>query len=735
MKHRLTVILTLLAVFSLLFGCRARTSGVGSDTTTPLLNPPVQLPANLDSFPQISARNPNVEADYEPIAENDILRLYLKKASSAIIVEDKRNGFLWRSSPADLSTNKDTTNSWKRQIESPVQISFVDSDRSQPKNIKPEQGVLAFQPVQGGVKTTFSYPDSALSFEVVFSIQDDSLQVTIPDASIVQSGSNGLVGVDILAFLGATHTTDNGYIVYPDGSGAIMYFNTPFAKEVQKMTNIVYGADASGGGISGVFRKQIVMPVFGMVNGEAGFVGIITNGDFDANIAMGRSGKGLNYHHVWGSFTFRRQGRFSLTGGQPAWLYEPNLIKGNRSIRYSFLTGKEASYVGMGVRYRDFLINERGAKRISGTPPLMNLLIFMGIERKTWFLADMVLTTTFAQAQDILNNLDNEGVKQIDISLWYWNQGATSSRYPQRLPVDARLGGEAGLRALIDDIHRRGQKVYLQDEYLYIPPGAKGIFPFLDAVRGVDGLPIGSGDSGYLLNPQVALRRFFERDSPKIVQFGADGLDLNNFAFVTLPDKNSVYPLSRENFAATWMEIAKRAKATYGSVAMTGSNSYAVPYTDRLDFVLVDSTHYDLFDDSIPLLQIAIHGLVPYAGDTFNLLSDSSRMFLRHLEYGTIPSFDLTYESSSLLYRTMANSIFSSRYDFWKPEIIRQYKVMESIAPLVSQFITGHERLVENVYQTTYEDGTRIIVNYGTGIYTSGTINVGPQDYLVVPGD
>jgi hypothetical protein len=79
--------------------------------------------------------------------------------------------------------------------------------------------------------------------------------------------------------------------------------------------------------------------------------------------------------------------------------------------------------------------------------------------------------------------------------------------------------------------------------------------------------------------------------------------------------------------------------------------------------------------------------------------------------------------------------VYSSEFDFWRSEVIRQYGAMEKLAPLTNQFITGHARLAEGVYQTTYEDGSRVIVNYNLQDYMAENLNVPAQDFVVVQGD
>jgi hypothetical protein len=265
-------------------------------------------------------------------------------------------------------------------------------------------------------------------------------------------------------------------------------------------------------------------------------------------------------------------------------------------------------------------------------------------------------------------------------------------------------------------------------------PAGRGVFPFSDAIRGVDGLPVEDGGFS-LINPQVSMRKFAVVDIPKMAEFGAHGLWFESFAALALPDTNDRYPLSRENFAASWMQIAELSREYFDAVIMVGGNSYAVPYADALNFVPTDSTHYDLFDGTVPLYQIAVHGLTSYTGAPYNLANDGRRTFLHHVEYGAIPIFVVSEASSALLSRTWANDLYSMQYDFWRDEMIGQYQAMEELAPVVDQFIVGHERLAEGVYQTTYEDGTRVVVNYNERSHEMESVTVPSLDFVVLTGE
>jgi hypothetical protein len=126
--------------------------------------------------------------------------------------------------------------------------------------------------------------------------------------------------------------------------------------------------------------------------------------------------------------------------------------------------------------------------------------------------------------------------------------------------------------------------------------------------------------------------------------------------------------------------------------------------------------------------------LVSYSGVPYNLLNDGRRTLLRQVEYGAIPAFVLTKASSSLLSRTQANGLYSTLVDSWRDEMMHQYQAMERLAPVVNAFIVDHQRLAEKVYQTTYEGGTRVVVNYNEQPYTAESVTVPALDFVVLPG-
>ncbi len=716
-----------------LVGCRNASPAAD---TRPTLAPPLQPPAGATSYPG-EANPATVPDSYHLVGQSDTLALYLDEETSGLIVVDRRNGTLWRSIPADLADNDTLNNSWRRRITSPVLLSYVGPERRQVKvaDLSKKGVEVSYAPLANGVQAQYTFSNEGLGFAVNYTVEGDALVVTLPGDRITEEGKNGLVSIRLLSFFGATHDGEDGYLFFPDGSGSLIRYTTQHPEESQEISRVIYGEDSPQENASG-FRESVAMPVFGLSHGDAAYIGVITRGDFDAKINVARSGKRVNYNRIGAEFLYRRQGLFSLGGGKPVLVYEPDRIGGDRQIRYFFLPQEQADYVGMAQRYRQYLLDS-GFQRVTAPMPLMHVTLFTGVERKTWFLRDLIQMTTFDEGAAMLDDLAAHEVAPLVVTVRGWAKGGETAAIPLRrngsLPVERQLGGKSGLKRLLETAQQHGQTVLLFDKYLPITPGGHNVLPSRDAVRGDNGLPYGNSQSGYDLNPQVALRRFAPVNFARMAKIGVAGVTLDRFAEVAYPDSNEKYPLSRENFAATWMQIASLARQDLGTVAMTGGNVYAAPYADLLINVPLDSTHYDMSDEPVPFYEIALHGLVAYTGAPFDLLSDDRRMLLREVECGAVPNFILTEDTTSKLYRTPANWIWSARYADWRDEVLAQAQTFRPLAQLGGQFIVGHRQIADGVTETTYEGGARVIVNYTAQPYTVGQTIVPAEDFVVLP--
>jgi len=313
---------------------------------------------------------------------------------------------------------------------------------------------------------------------------------------------------------------------------------------------------------------------------------------------------------------------------------------------------------------------------------------------------------------------------------------------PRRLPVESAIGGERGLREFVRWAGERNINVYLLDNYIDAYSDNGGFSRRAQVVRSPAKLPIegfspGFGSARYLLSPMVALNNFAKNDIPKMAEFGVAGLDLERFGWTLISDRNDHFRAEREQVAQVWTEIIELAKEQMGGVIVQGGNIYLLPHVDKVMRAPMEETTHLFASRSVPFYQIAVHGVVPYYGWPGNLRSEPIRSYLKNVEYGALPVFELTYRDSSLLKEAQRyNILFSSQYELWLDVVAEEYRQQSvRMGYLQDVAIVAHRELAEDVFETVYEDGSRVIVNYHLHRdWTDGVVTVPAADFLLVDG-
>ena len=170
-----------------------------------------------------------------------------------------------------------------------------------------------------------------------------------------------LHSVSLLDYFGAADQSEEGYIFVPDGSGALIYLNNGklYAESYRRP---VYGPDyATQRSWDAPTSEQIRLPVFGIRRGDTSLVGIIEDGVANTRIKADIAGRTNSYNTVCPEIIVMPEGRISLPSEH--WntrsAFQARKSTGKVSVRYGFLYGDSADYVGMAAYY-DFLMCNAG---------------------------------------------------------------------------------------------------------------------------------------------------------------------------------------------------------------------------------------------------------------------------------------------------------------------------------------------------------------------------------------
>lgn len=640
---------------------------------------------------------------------------------------------------------------WQTHARSQLFFGYTDEKRRQIRETDPitEGARVAYEPIENGVRIVYTMQNRGFVITTDYVLGEDYFEVRVPDAGIQERGDFSLVYLDLLPFFGAATDDDEGYMVFPDSSGAIAPFGKRHGRYARQFEEYVYGPEdypfVEYLPLQPV-NRQVAMPIFGLKYPDGAFLGVITEGEFDAKVVAAPAGYIVDYYRTNAKFVLRREYLAPLRQDTTVPTVESQRIRTDRAVRYYILPESQASYAGMALKYREYLVEEMGLApgRVAGDDGVapIHLRIFHAVMEERLVFNSLVVMTTFDEARQMVEELLAAGVKEMDVTLVGWNRGGYAGRYPRRLPVERRLGGERGLKEFVEWARERGIRVYLQDNYIDAYADNRGFSRRTEVVRDPSRLPIRGWSPGYrsdryLISPMVAYQKFALKDIPKMAEFGVTGLDLERFGWTLISDRNANYRAERDQVAKVWSDIVRLAKEQMGSVIVQGGNVYLLPLVDKVMRSPMEETTHLFASRSIPFYQIAVHGVVPYYGWPSNLRSEPVRGYLKNIEYGALPVFELTMRSSSLLKdATRYNILFSSEFELWKDTFIDEYRTQsERMGYLQDIAIVDHRELAEDVFETVYEDGSRVIVNYSDRhAWTDGEIVVEPLQFIHIGG-
>jgi hypothetical protein len=566
--------------------------------------------------------------------------------------------------------------------------------------------------------------------------------------------------VNVLEYFGAAGQLETGYILVPDGSGSLIYLNNG------KLTSPVYRQSLYGVDLSISepaesihFVEQALLPVFGMKAGDQAFMAIIERGDSVATITADVAGRQCSYNTVYTSFTLMPYSKLEVKGRADGVevaktsinQYQSRLIDDDLVIRFRFLSGDRADYAGMAMEYRRYLEDRYGMRQLidgSGMPLFLGLIGAIAKEKPVLGVPREVTVplTTYAQAQQIVDQLIDAGVNQITMEYLGWLDGGIRYGYPNGVNHESKLGNKADFVRLATYLRDRGVRLYPNVDFLH---GVKsslfgGFVAWRDASRSLNrktawisdhhmatGVSV-TGDS-YVISPK-AIPRLVGSFLKEYLSYEIAGISVDRMGMEVNSDfrENPRDLVDRQQSMAVMMAQFERLKEEVGGVMASGANWYALPFVDRIANVPEEDSRFPLTDVRVPFYQMVVHGMIYYSGRPVNLSGDPRRSVLRCIETGSCPYFIVSYAEPSEVKHTEFDRFYATGYSDWLDDMVYLYEVTNAVlGDVADQPMVEHDRLDHDVYRTTYANGKQVWVNYSNQDVTVEGIEVPRMGFTV----
>lgn len=592
---------------------------------------------------------------------------------------------------------------------------------------------------ENGLQFAIEFPEEGIAVTLEVALENGNLVARIPADSIREDGDYVVVKIEPLPFFGAVakETTTDGYLVYPDGSGAITYFDrvddkSAYALPIQLD---IYDTMDLEKTLADKQEPTAMLPIYGIKKDNTAILAAITDGEENAKIVASAALEisAVPIHRSSFELWYRNEYRIFLSAVSDASSaavkqenfgvkFDTDLQVEDREITYFLLTDDEADYSGMANAYREYLIENGLLKKSEGAARELFLTLFMGAEKEDAMLDAYVPMTSFEQAQEICQTLIDSGFQDLDVLLRGWGKDGYGI-YPQVNKTDKDLGGRKGMDAFNDFVGSQSDlTVSLETELLYTNKNN------YISVKGTNVPITDKMEELFLLTPKRVSKQLAKMQK-ETNRYDNLLLALPTVGKRIYPDYDKEFVSNRFNTVQVWKEVASNEIFA----ASQGGNLYTLPAAKHLYDMPTGASMQQMTDESIPWYYMIVSGNVSYSTLPGNRTGDLQQLKLQWIEYGATPTFELTANKSLNLYGTTYNALFSSEFAQWKDRVIEVTSELKTALKDVSgESIVKHEILSDKQVCVTYANGYRIVINYADEAFDFEGNAVKAQNYLVL---
>jgi len=685
-----------------------------------------------------------ITAPFEKVAENDQLELFLDKETLAIAVRVKENGYVWFSYDVDADLS-DYSQEMINQIKSGVRIITYNKYTPGKRTVLDKGVDLSFQTIEKGFKATIDFTEIMIKFDLLVHLDGGSLLFEVPRDSLEEYNLELWVpgNVDIslhkillYPFFGSTERQDNGYIVIPDGTGAIVSLNDEPKYKLaysQPIYGSDYGYEDNPMNINGEEEdkglkintvkplSRITMPIYGIIHevGNNGILVVSESGESYATYNYMAKDLTTDFYQSYFDYNYRvtykqYQSRTDMSMHILGFQAEPN--KYDLKQRVVFLTDEDANYVGVAKTYRKLLEEHSGLSQISQhLEKYPTKIDFIGNEiEKGLFSTKKITATRYNDAVELIKTLQKDGYESLDVTFKTFNHQTSSYRFD----IYNNLGGKDDLEDMI--------KTFANDDQVdfnYFVDYTQTYKPSKESASRMSRAILSTQNYSYIynvlyMNNPRYLSQLIKTDVEDYQTYDIDSLAISGLSRVlfTHNDKGSItYRNDNMEYTINGIDTLKSHNI---NTNIYNPDAYLYPFVNKYYDNPYSSSEQMFIDATIPLLQLIVSGHMEQYSPYLNFITNEQNNLLRLLEYGINPSYVMTTEDVYNLKYSNSSNIFVSEYDYLK-ERMKTYDafIRDGLNAINGTELIDHTFLAVGISRSEYSNGKIIIVNYTNSDY------------------
>lgn len=719
------------------------------------------------------ADNESIEPQFTLITENDNMALYAitdnsEKRMGEVAVLDKASGYVWRSNPLGDEEDiigKSSGHAFYR-TKSQIAVSFTQGYNYFDANMYYESILsdkVRCEVEEDSVKFVFGFRDVEFVIPVRYSLEgdafvaelllnDEEAKLTYSRMGTIAVGHLGetveqevdynITEIKLLPAFGATSYNESGYMFIPDGSGALIYMNNGRSNITQPYAAPVFGnyKESKSEDYNRKASDRYMLPVFGTVKDDGhALMGVVTENATVSFINAEVSGYETAYNKVYSSYLHKIIKGADKEGTAQPMSQELRDLEKNYKVKYYCLSGDDASYVGMAKRYRKYLVEEKGMKKADDYREGALLLdMYAGVEKKTSILgipwSKFEVMTTYEDIRKISDDMTEAGIDNVIFRYNDWIKKSGRKKVQVKPNFEGSIGGRKGYIKTKDYLDSKNMSLYMNIDFINYSESGNGYSRLSDSVKYTSQAPAyqSSGISAHVnmgsrwcllkapLVKEAALKFADKCEKEKITS-----VSIENIGGTVYSDGANKNGHTRGDCTNQFAEILADYKEKELNVLTSEPSEYAAVYSDVLVDIPSKDTYVEIADEAVPFYQIAVRGYKTYTTENVNMSSNPKNVLLNAVESGSSLLYSLVAGETTGLKETYLKYLYSCNYSQWKDEIIEDYKAYSEVMKMVEGAdIDNHEKIGEDVYKTTYNNGVVVYVNYSDEAYQTenGTV-------------
>lgn len=700
--RRLTALLLALTVFCAVAGAEGSALLTSADGVYADVSQPHQSTA--------------LTADDVLMQETDKLGLYYRGNTGVFAIEDKQTGYVFTTGREDEWSDQ-LSKKWKAFASALCVGDFVTLANLNTFQETPARESIQVEQADGRICVTLSFEKAQMTMAIYLWLEEDALCVSIPDDEMqFADAGTALNQLYVLPFLGASFQGEGGgYIFMPDGSGALIRFDAPMASRA--LTLRAYGKDAYltalGEKISMTAElapkgsEDASLPVIGLVHGaNQNAVGIWPDqgAEYCDLYASPAGNNNLLCSYACFRAVYREIYQQPLSDTENFTMVQSTPNRIDLKLRYTFLAGEEASYVGIACRYRDAML-EAGELHRAEASPTMQVMIdcLMQESVKAVLGTSTEVMTTFDDVVSWVERLEASGVQTPILVLEGTADGGVSRAKYDDHSLSGALGEIEAL--LVCDAQVLLGRNFLKYYEKQLPEGQRAY--------AVTRRFMVTEENAYLDDQSCYLRMdhltaLAEKAAKANEASGIASDDLGSILCSNFRPKNVSRTESMQVIRETLSALSQA-----GTVALSQPGAYALPYLDMAYDMPLSNSSYEFETDAVPFLQIVLSGCVPMFSRSQVAGSASVEQLLRMIDFNLYPHYTLTAEHASALGNSNSNALFATCADDLLDGLAEEYAYLNAyLTPVSGQRIVSRTCPADGISVTCYENGYVVAVNY-----------------------